>query len=245
MRRVWQVGVVAVSASIAIAACGGGEGEEAVELTNDMDRYSYAIGAQIGSNLKSTNCEVNSAMVGRAIKDVLTDQSLALDEEETREAIMAFQQLVNEARQAATEQTLAEGKAFLDENANKEGVVVLPSGLQYKVIEVGDGASPKATDTVRVNYRGTFIDGTEFDSSYKRGEPAQFNVKGVITGWTEALQLMKEGAKWQLFIPAELAYGPRGRPNIPPNSALVFEIELLEVVEPATEAAKPRTGAEE
>jgi len=130
----------------------------------------------------------------------------------------------------AAEKNLAEGKKFLQENAKKEGVTILPSGLQYQVIEKGSGDSPKRTDTVTVQYKGTLLDGTEFDSSYKRGYPATFRVTGVIAGWTEALQLMKPGAKWRLFIPSNLAYGERGSSSkIPPNSTLIFEVELIKV----------------
>jgi FKBP-type peptidyl-prolyl cis-trans isomerase FklB len=128
------------------------------------------------------------------------------------------------------EKNLAEGKAFLEENKKKEGIKTLPSGLQYKVITEGSGRTPKATDTVTVHYRGTLINGTEFDSSYKKGQPATFQVSGVVRGWTEALQLMKEGSKWQLFIPSELAYGERAAgPQIPPGSTLIFEVELISI----------------
>jgi len=130
------------------------------------------------------------------------------------------------------ETNLAAGNAFLEENKGKPGVVVLPSGLQYKVLEEGTGRTPTATDRVKVHYQGTFVNGEEFDSSYRRNQPAEFQVNRVIAGWTEALQLMKEGAKWQLFIPADLAYGERGRPpSMPPNSTLIFEVELIEVLQ--------------
>jgi FKBP-type peptidyl-prolyl cis-trans isomerase len=140
------------------------------------------------------------------------------------------------AKEAA--ENLAVGTAFLEENKAKEGVKVTPSGLQYKVIQEGTGNTPTADDRVKTHYRGTLIDGTEFDSSYKRNRPAEFPVKGVIKGWTEALQLMKEGGKWELYIPANLAYGERGRPNIPANSTLIFEIELLEIDKPDPNANK-------
>jgi FKBP-type peptidyl-prolyl cis-trans isomerase len=155
---------------------------------------------------------------------------------------MAWQQKMR-AKMAAKQkkeaaENLAAGTAFLEANKKKEGVKVLPDGLQYKIIKEGTGPTPTADDKVKTNYRGTLIDGTEFDSSYKRNRPAEFNVKGVIKGWTEALELMKVGAKWELFIPPNLAYGERGRPGIPPNSTLIFEIELLDIVKP-TQAAKP------
>jgi FKBP-type peptidyl-prolyl cis-trans isomerase FklB len=146
---------------------------------------------------------------------------------ELKRKVTAAQQ---EERKMAAEKSRAEGEAFLAENAKKEGVVTLPSGLQYKILKDGAGASPQATDNVTVHYRGTLIDGTEFDSSHKRNQPATFRVSGVIRGWTEALQRMKPGAKWRLFIPAKLAYGERGTGSaIPPNSALIFEVELLKV----------------
>jgi FKBP-type peptidyl-prolyl cis-trans isomerase len=159
---------------------------------------------------------------------------------------MKTKQAAKQAKEAS--EGLAKGNAYLAANRTKEGVIVLPSGLQYKVITEGTGNTPVATDKVKTHYRGTLIDGTEFDSSYKRGTPAEFPVTGVIKGWVEALQLMKEGGKWELYIPANLAYGSRARPTIPANSALVFEIELIEIVKPAepakpTEPAKPAEPA--
>jgi FKBP-type peptidyl-prolyl cis-trans isomerase len=147
---------------------------------------------------------------------------------------MRQQQAAEKAKAGA--ENLAKGTAFLEANKTKEGVVALPSGLQYKVIKEGTGNTPVATDKVKTHYRGRLIDGKEFDSSYKRGKPAEFPVTGVIKGWVEALQLMKEGAKWELYIPANLAYGTRDTPTIPANSTLIFEIELLEIVKPAPPA---------
>jgi FKBP-type peptidyl-prolyl cis-trans isomerase FklB len=142
-----------------------------------------------------------------------------------------------EAMKKAAEKNKKDGAAFLAENKKKEGVVTLPSGLQYKIITQGTGNTPKATDTVTVNYRGSLVDGTEFDSSYKRGQPATFPVNGVIKGWTEALQLMKEGAKWQLFIPSDLAYGEKGAGNvIGPNATLIFDVELISAKEASQES---------
>ncbi|UCD00380.1 MAG: FKBP-type peptidyl-prolyl cis-trans isomerase [Phycisphaerales bacterium] len=203
-------------------------------LKTEQDKVSYIIGTQIGRNFKSQEVEVNLEALIRGLKDVLGGKELALSQEEMQRIYASFQQRMR-AKQAAkvakqAAENLAKGNAFLDENKAKEGVKVLPSGLQYKVIKEGAGATPTADDKVKTHYRGTLINGTEFDSSYKRNQPAEFPVKGVIKGWTEALQLMKEGAKWQLYIPANLAYGERGRPNIPPNSTLIFEVELLEVV---------------
>ena len=167
----------------------------------------------------------------KRIRDALEGKEPGMSPEEIRETISSLQKRAFIAQQQRLREqaakNLEEGKAFLAENAKKEGVKTLPSGLQYRVITEGTGASPKAGETVTVNYRGTFLDGTEFDSSYKRGKPASFQVDGVIAGWTEALQLMKPGDKWQLFVPSELAYGQRGMGRIPPNSTLIFEVELV------------------
>ena len=184
--------------------------------------------------------EVNLSPFLRGLNDVMADRELALEEQELRQVMMEFQQRMmakqREMRQKEAEENLAAGEAFLQENSTKEGVSVLPSGLQYKVLKEGTGAIPTATDRVKTNYRGTLIDGEEFDSSYDRGQPAEFAVTGVIAGWTEALQLMKEGARWQLFVPGNLAYGARGRPpRIAPNATLIFEIELIEILEQEVE----------
>jgi FKBP-type peptidyl-prolyl cis-trans isomerase FklB len=203
-------------------------------LKTELDKVSYIIGTQIARNFKSQDIEVNLESLMWGLQDSLAGKELALGQEEMQKVYTNFQQqmrakqMAKMAKEAA--ENLAKGKAFLEENKTKEGVKVLPSGLQYKVITEGTGKTPTADDKVKTHYRGTLIDGTEFDSSYKRNQPAEFPVKGVIKGWTEALQLMKEGAKWELYIPADLAYGERGRPGIPPNSVLIFEIELLEIV---------------
>jgi FKBP-type peptidyl-prolyl cis-trans isomerase len=200
----------------------------------EQDKVSYIIGTQIAQSIKRQGVEVNLEPLMLGLKDVLEGNTLKLTQEETKKVYTAFQQRMRakqmaEKAQQATE-NLAKGKAFLEANKTKEGVIVLPSGLQYKVIKEGTGDTPTADDKVKTHYRGKLLDGTEFDSSYKRNQPAEFPVKGVIKGWTEALQLMKTGAKWELYIPADLAYGEPGRPGIPPNSVLIFEIELLEIV---------------
>ena len=211
--------------------------EEAGVFKTEMDKVSYIIGTQIGGNLKKAEIEVNLEFLIQGLKDTLEGREPALSQDEMKNVYSAWQKrmmterLAEQKKEAA--ENLAAGSAFLEANKTKEGVKVLPSGLQYKVITEGTGNIPTADDTVKTNYRGTLIDGTVFDSSYKRGKPAEFRVKGVIKGWTEALQLMKEGAKWELFIPPNLAYGERGRPGIPPNSTLIFEIELIEIVKPA------------
>ena len=215
-----------------------------VSLQTEMDKISYIIGTQIAQNMKSQDIEVNVDLLAQGMKDVLAGTELALGKEDMNTVYTAWQakmkakQTAKQAKDAA--EGLAKGKAYLEANRTKEGVIVLPSGLQYKVIKEGTGNTPVATDKVKTHYRGTLIDGKEFDSSYKRGTPAEFPVTGVIKGWVEALQLMKEGGKWELYIPSDLAYGPRARPGLPANSTLVFEIELLEIVKPA-EAAKPAT----
>jgi FKBP-type peptidyl-prolyl cis-trans isomerase FklB len=198
----------------------------------DMKKVSYIIGTQIGSSIKTQGVEVDIESLISGLKDALTGRELAVNQEESKKVMIAFQQYMLAKQAAERAKNLAEGQAFLEANKTKEGVKVLPSGLQYKVIKEGTGETPKAEDKVRTHYRGRLLDGTEFDSSYKSNKPVEFPVTGVIKGWTEALQLMKVGSKWELYIPAELAYGERGRPSvIPPNSALVFEVELLDIVE--------------
>ncbi|HSB34996.1 MAG TPA: FKBP-type peptidyl-prolyl cis-trans isomerase [Nitrospirota bacterium] len=207
-------------------------GAEKAELKTDKDKLSYALGADMGSNLKKFEIDIDAELYVKGMKDALSGNVLLTDQE-IRTLIMALQKDVQTKQQekmkAQAEKNKKDGEAFLAENKKKEGVKTLPSGLQYKVVTEGKGASPKATDTVTVHYKGTLTDGTEFDSSYKRNAPATFPVNGVIKGWTEALQLMKEGSKWELFIPANLAYGESGRPGIPPNSVLIFDVELVKV----------------
>ena len=177
--------------------------------------------------------ELNPELLVKGVEDALSGAEPLMTEEEMRKTLVDLKRKIMAAQQDLRKKegkkNLAEGKTFLEENAKKEGVTTLPSGLQYKVIAKGNGASPKKTDSVTVHYKGTLVDGTEFDSSYQRGKPATFKVDGVIAGWTEALQLMKPGAKWRLFIPPDLAYGDRASGRIPPNSALIFEVELISV----------------
>jgi len=208
------------------------KGPQDIVLTDQKARVSYSIGLNIGNNLKQQGVEVDPAVLVRGVQDAISGAKALMTPEEVQQCMTQFQQEMNEKQLAnaakEADKNMKEGEAFLAENKKKEGVVTLPSGLQYKVITPGTGATPKATDTVTTHYRGTLIDGTEFDSSYKRGEPASFPVNGVIPGWTEALQLMQVGAKWQLFIPANLAYGSRGAGGrIGPNATLIFDIELL------------------
>ncbi len=210
---------------------------DSLPLTSQKDKVSYAIGYNIGMNLKNQQYDVDPNIIARGIKDLLSGTEPAMTETEARQALQEYQQALFQKRQeemaAAAAKNKEEGQAWLAENATKEGVVTLESGLQYKVLASGDGESAGPNDTVKVNYRGTLIDGTVFDSSYDRGQPAQFRVTGVIKGWTEALQLMKQGDKWQLFIPSDLAYGDRPQGDkIKPGSTLIFEVELLEVTKP-------------
>jgi FKBP-type peptidyl-prolyl cis-trans isomerase FklB len=202
-------------------------------LVTEMDKVSYAIGVQLGTNFKDNGIDIKIDKLVQGLKDVTAGKKLELTEAEIQQTMMAFGQKMRakqqEKQKAVAAKNLAAGTAFLAANGKKEGVKVLPSGLQYKVLKKGTGKTPTIADKVKTHYRGRLIDGTEFDSSYKR-EPVVFGVQKVIKGWTEALQLMKEGAKWELYIPPNLAYGERGRPKIPGNSTLIFEIELLEVV---------------
>ncbi len=203
----------------------------AVELKTTEEKISYIVGMNYGQQIKADNVPFEEAAFLQAIKDVLNGTPPRLNQEEAQAAIAAFQQQRQAEVQKLAEQNKRDGEQFLTANSNKPGVKVTDSGLQYKVIKAGSGKQPTPESTVSVNYRGTLIDGTEFDSSYKRGQPATFPVNGVIKGWTEALQMMKEGAKWELYIPADLAYGERGAGSgvIGPNATLVFEVELLEV----------------
>ena len=219
-------------------------------LETPKDKLSYSIGMNIGKSLKRDNLDVDPDLVLRGIKDVLGGGTLLMTDQEAQSTLNELQADLHK-RQEQEMQQLAEtnkkeGEAFLAANKTKAGVISLASGLQYKILQEGTGPKPTAADTVTVNYRGTLLDGTEFDSSYKRGQAASFPVGGIIKGWTEALLLMPVGSKWQLFIPPELAYGPRqAGPSIGPNSTLLFEVELLSIqakpaVPPApAPAAKP------
>ncbi len=211
------------------------EGENLV-LKTQKDKVSYIIGMDIGKNFKRQSIDIDPDILAKGLKDALSGGKALLTDQEMRETMAVFQKEMTAKQEELSkklgEKNKKEGDVFLAENKKKEGVKTLPSGLQYKVVKAGTGKKPKLTDTVTTHYRGTLIDGTEFDSSYRRGQPASFPVNGVIPGWTEALQLMEEGAKWQLFIPSNLAYGERGAGrDIGPHATLIFDIELISVQE--------------
>lgn len=225
---------IAVAALSVILLAGTVYAAENVVLKNKRDKESYAIGLDIGKNFKSQSIDIDPDVLAKGVKDVLSGNKPLMTDEEVQATMTDFRKEMTAKQtarvQEAGEKNKKEGERFLAENKKKDGVVTLPSGLQYKIIKEGSGAKPKPTDTVTVNYRGTLIDGTEFDSSYKRGQPASFKVTGVIPGWTEALQLMKTGSKWQLFIPPSLAYGERGAGrDIAPNATLIFDVELISI----------------
>ncbi len=223
----------------------------AAPLTTAKQKASYAIGMNIGKGLQKDEVDVDGASLARGIRDAIAGNKSLLTDEEAKTALMGLAAEVRAKQQAKLDQIAVvnkkTGDAFLAENKTKEGVVALPSGLQYKVEKEGNGPKPTAADSVTCNYRGTLIDGKEFDSSYKRGQPLTIPVSGVIKGWTEAMQLMPVGSKWQLFIPADLGYGNQAMgQDIQPGSTLIFEVELLSIAPKAEispsvkpEAAKP------
>jgi len=207
--------------------------EETAALADENARINYAVGYQVGGDFKRQGLDLDPEIVARGVADALSGAEPAMTPAEMRRALTELQQTVTAARQAEADEEAAEqraaGQAFLEENKGKEGVQVTESGLQYRIIEPGTGKQPGPTDQVTVHYRGTRIDGSEFDSSYKRDKPAEFRLDQVIPGWTEGLQLMREGGKAQLVIPSELAYGERGRLG---NQTLIFDVELIEVGSP-------------
>jgi len=213
--------------------------EKAPDLKDDKDKLSYVIGKDMAQNFKRQSIEINPNVFAYAVRSTLAGDKALMTDEEIRQTMVAFQKKMMEKQTEAMQKHMAdmqvqgqknkqESEAYFAENKKKDGVKTTPSGLQYKVITNGNGPVPKATDVIQANYRGTLLNGTEFDSSYSRGQPATFPVSGVIPGWTEALKMMKVGSKWQLFIPPQLGYGERGAGNvIGPNAGLIFEIELL------------------
>ena len=201
------------------------------DFGNEKTRVNYSVGYLIGDDFKRQGVKINPEVLIKGIQDAISGKTPMMTADEQRDTLVNLQKKVSalqeQKRKEQMGKNLTQGKAFLSENANKEGIKSLPSGLQYRVISEGSKKSPGKNDTVTVHYRGTLIDGTEFDSSYSRGKPATFKVDGVIAGWTEALQLMKEGAKWQLFIPPKLGYGDKSIGRVEPNSTLIFEVELI------------------
>jgi FKBP-type peptidyl-prolyl cis-trans isomerase FklB len=212
---------------------GGCSAEADVKLETTKDKASYIIGVQLGTQMSQTKDDIDLDKVIVGLKEAFAGKEPRMKKEEMMAAMQAFQTEMQAKQQAKMTEmgskNAKDGEAFLADNKKKDGVITLPSGLQYKVVTAGKGASPKSSDTVVTHYRGSLIDGKVFDSSYERGEPVTFPVTGVIPGWTEALQKMKVGDKWQLFIPANLAYGEHGSGPIGPNSVLIFDIELLEI----------------
>ncbi len=223
-----------------LAGCvtaGGLRGEEGQPFKDEKEKASYAVGLNYGRSWKQQEIELDYDQLLRGLKDTLDGGKPLLTEQETQEVLKQFQQNLSSKRQEKMrqlgEKNKKEGEAFLAENKNKPGVIALPTGLQYKVITEGTGEIPKATDVVVAHYRGTLLDGTEFDSSYSRSQPLTRNVTGLVKGWQEALLLMKTGSKWQLFVPPNLAYGERGSPpKIGPEATLIFEMELLSIQAP-------------
>jgi len=214
--------------SAALLAAGFARAED--KAMTDDQKISYFIARQVGENLRSQGLMVDVPTFSRALEEALAGKPSAMTPEATQEAMKMAQAKAGEFRKEQGEISKKGGEDFLAANKKKRGVKVTKSGLQYKVGKNGKGPHPKATDRVKVNYRGTLINGEEFDSSYKRGQPAEFPLNAVIPGWTEAIQLMSPGAKYTFYIPGELAYGERGTPGIPPNATLIFEVELLEIM---------------
>ena len=235
-------------------AAAAAKSPDGFELKTDKDKASYAIGMNIGQNLKKQSEVIDAGVVERGMKDALAGDKTLMTEDEAKAALVTLQANMRKKQEEQVQQMAEtnkkEGDAFLTENKTKAGVVTLPSGLQYKILSEGTGPRPAATDSVICNYKGTLLDGTEFDSSAKHGGPATFPVSGVIKGWTEALQLMPVGSKWQLFVPSDLAYGQRGAGGgIAPNSTLIFEVELVSIkssdaAQPGVKAPTPAAGAE-
>lgn len=202
-----------------------------MSLETTEDQVSYAIGQQMGEQMQMQGFDINVSVLAQSIEDVLEGKESRLSQEEMEQAFQAMTEEMMAKQEAQAESAAQEGEEFLEQNAQQEDVEVTDSGLQYRVLEEGDGAQPGERDEVRVHYEGSLVDGTVFDSSIERGEPAEFPVQGVIPGWSEALQMMQEGDKWELTIPSELAYGEQGAGGqIPPNSVLIFKVELLEVL---------------
>jgi FKBP-type peptidyl-prolyl cis-trans isomerase FklB len=219
----------------------------APELKTDKDKFSYALGMNFGENFRKQGLDMDPAVFAKAFAEAFSTGKTAMTEEDMKTVLTAAAQEIRKKQAAVqaekAEQSQKEGEKFLADNKAKDGVVTLPSGLQYKILKPGTGEKPTADDTVICNYKGTLINGTEFDASEKHGGPATFPVKGVIAGWTEALQLMPVGSKWQLFVPSNLAYGAQGPGDIGPNATLIFEVELVSIQKAGTPPAAAPTGS--
>ena len=205
----------------------------AQDISDDRDKLSYAVGWEFGADLKRRNQEFDVEAVIAALRDAVGDQTPKVTVEEMRDLLTAFQEKLRQEQLEAFQQLAEENKVksedFLQSNRSKTGIIVLESGVQYRIIEEGDGARPNMEDTVEVHYRGSKMDGREFDSSFARGVPQTFNVNEVLLGWQEVLPLMKSGSTWQIFVPPELAFGVRGQPPVGPNEALTFDIKLVQI----------------
>lgn len=211
-----------IAAIVGTLAC-----EKKAKIETDMQKASYGIGTQIGNNMKQQNIEIDTLALAQGLNDALGGKDLVLKPEEIQQALMKLQEMAIKKQTEVADKNKKDGQAFLDKNKSESGVQTTPSGLQYQVVKEGDGPVPTEKDTVTAHYEGKLIDGKKFDSSYDRNQPADFPVTGVIPGWTEALKMMKVGSKWKLFVPPDLGYGPSPRPGIPPNSVLVFDVELM------------------
>ena len=231
MKNVLVIAAVGLTMTLALTGC------NKPDLKSDKGQASYAIGQQIGRNLKAQNIDIDPKTLAASLTDAIAGKS-ELKEDEIQKAMMKLQEMALKKQQEEGEKNKNKSAEYLEKNKTAEGVKLTASGLQYIVEKEGDGKTPTKNDTVKAHYKGVLMDGSQFDSSYDRGQPAEFPVGGVIPGWTEALQMMKVGSKYKLFIPAELAYGASGRPGIPANSALIFEVELLYIVKNQP-AAKP------
>src|SRR6184192_3078682 len=232
--------IIIVSASLLALPLFGQE--KSPQLKDQKEKVSYAIGMNIGLNLSRQKVDISPDVLAAGLKDALAGKP-QLTPDQVKDVMAQFEKDMEQKQKQAGEKNKTEGAKFLEENKKKPGVKTTASGLEYKVEKEGTGSQPKATEMVTVNYRGTLVDGTEFDSSYKRGQPASFPVTGVIKGWTEALQLMPVGSKWQLFVPSDLAYGDRGadpRSGIGPGATLIFDVELLSIQDKAKSQVAPK-----
>ena len=222
-----------LAAAIGLLASFAAAAQDAPELKTDKDKFSYALGMNFGENFRKQGLELDPAVFAKAFAESFSGGKTAMTDQDMKAVLTAASQEIRKKQAAVqaekAEQAQKEGDAFLAANKTKEGVMTLPSGLQYKILKAGTGEKPTPEDTVVCNYKGTLINGTEFDASEKHGGPATFPVKGVIAGWTEALQLMPAGSKWQLFVPANLAYGAQGPGDIGPNATLIFDVELVSI----------------